>query len=176
MPWRAVTSSTFGFNKVLAADVRRTLHFSQKLPLASGSIEIRDAFDVLRRFLQERVDAKDPDEWAKVVAELMREKRHELRQFDTILIDEGQDLRDWAFEMIELHSSPKATILVAAGNGQELYGEQAPRLQQFRNPARDHRCNRNFRNTEQISRFAMLFYDANADVSKLQVELRKLGL
>ena len=28
----------------------------------------------------------------------MREKRHELRQFDTILIDEGQDLRDWAFE------------------------------------------------------------------------------
>ena len=61
MPWRAVTSSTFVFNKVLAADVRRTLHFSQKLPLASGSIEIREAVDVLLRSLGERVDAKDPD-------------------------------------------------------------------------------------------------------------------
>jgi len=122
------------------------------------------------------VDADDHDEWAQTVVELMREQAAELKKYDTILIDEAQDLPSWAFDMAYLHSSEKATILVAAGRGQEMYGNESEALAVFRKRAKNHRCNRNFRNTEQISRFAMTFGDAEGDPTRIPAVVKSLRL
>jgi hypothetical protein len=155
------------FNKVLAADVQRTLNFSERLGLSEGSIDARDVFDVLQRFIRDPIDAQGHEEWAKAVVELMKEQSSALRKYDTILMDEAQDLHSWAFEMAYLHAAPNATILVASGKGQEMYGEEASELNAFRKTAKEYECRRCFRNTEQISKFAMLFSDADGDLSKI---------
>jgi len=164
------------FNKVLGADVQRTLNFSERLALSDGCLDARDAFDVLRRFVSSPVGDEDHDDWARTVVELMREQVEELKKYDTILIDEAQDLPSWAFEMAFLHAAKNATILVASGRGQEMYGEESEALTVFRKKAKNHRCNRNFRNTEQISRFAMTFGDSEGDPSRIPAVVKSLRL
>jgi len=162
------------FNKVLGADVQRTLNFSEKLPLAEGTLDARDAFDVLRRFLKSHVESQDHDDWARTVVALMAEQKADLKKYDTILIDEAQDLPSWAFDMAFLHAAENATILIASGKGQEMYGIESEALSIFRMTSKSLRCNRNFRNTEQISRFAMIFNDADCNASKIPAAAKAL--
>ncbi len=65
----------------------------------------------------------------------MKKIAHRLPKYETVLIDEAQDMKDWALEMLELLSTPNATVCVAAGSGQELYGQSARWLKNFKQDA-----------------------------------------
>jgi hypothetical protein len=82
-------------------------------------------------------------------------------------------MKDWALEMIELLSVPNATVCVAAGSGQELYGESAQWLKTFEQSATKRRLNRNFRNAAPTAKFAQVFYEAAIDSNKIEKYLSK---
>lgn len=158
------------FNKVLATDLRRLMSFSSELRLLRGSLEIRDVFEMivsLAAGLQlEWTNDEHHDEWSELVlSELQVRTRGEL--YDTILVDEGQDLRDWAFAMVEWLAKPEATMAVAVGRGQELYGTPALWLESFRGRAREHRLRRNFRNTRPVFQLAHVMYEGWTNLGRI---------
>lgn len=171
------------FNKVLAADIQRMLSLSQKLASSQGSLEARDCFDILRFSVNEEIEESDYDTWAVLVLESMRADPSQLRMYDTILIDEAQDLPNWAFDMALLQSDKTTTILIATDGGQELYSSkgdslevssEAELLRAFKKNARPVECRDVFRNTERIAKLALLFQRADGDVEKVQAEALRL--
>ena len=166
------------FNKVLGADVRRLLQLSERLKLVSGELQVCDLYEFLMLSPYTKgieIKKDDYDVWAQLVVDEMRKNSDDLVRYHTILVDEAQDLPDWAFEMIDLYAKNGAAIVVAAGSGQELYREEAGgRLKALRDTATIAPLNRNFRNTEMIIKTAMAYFDANGDISKLDPIVRKL--
>ena len=162
------------FNKVLAADIKRLLKFSDKLPLIEGELEVHDVWEIINLYIGKPPEGDvDLDEWASLVVEQMKEGHEKLPRFDTILIDEAQDLKGWAFEMLSLYSHERSTICVATGRSQELYGTSAEFLTDFSLRAKKRPLRRNFRNTEAIARYAMACYEANWDTTKVGAAVSK---
>jgi hypothetical protein len=63
---------------------------------------------------------------------------------------------------------------VAAGSGQDLYGQSAQWLEKFKqNASREIGLNRNFRNAAPIAKFAHVFYEAALDINKIAKPLSK---
>ncbi len=157
------------FNKVLATDLRRLLSLSKELRDAVGEIEVRDVFQIVSSYaagLGVRYDSADADDWGEMVSlEMLKSERASL--YETLLIDEGQDMRQWHYNMLEYLAKPEATIVVAFGRGQELYGESAPWLETFRSKAREYQLRRNFRNTRPVFRLAQTLFEAGYDLQKI---------
>lgn len=163
------------YNKVLATDQKRLLGFSQKLKLAQGTLRLYDVFALVSEHAELHGlprSSGDPDAWAQVVLEHMRCNPPQ-RKFDTVLIDESQDMRDWAFEVLALHARPAASLCVANGVGQGLYGPPAEWLKRFQETSRPRRLNRNFRNTKPVFVLAQTCYEAKFDASKLERALAR---
>jgi hypothetical protein len=164
------------FNKVLAADIKRLLKFSEKLLLTNGEIEIHDVWEIINlRGGKPPGGEIDMDEWASCVVDEMKKEQQTLPKFDTILIDEAQDLKGWAFEMLFVHAHDRSTICIAGGNGQELYGPSSESLKNFGAKAKKRVLRRNFRNTETMGRFALTCYDANWDASRIHSVLSRFA-
>lgn len=114
------------FNKVLASDIRRLLNLSNVLSEPDLVFDVYDYFDVLRAnaggqlLTGEQEGEDDYDEWAQLVVDDLSTVRPQ--KYDTILVDEAQDLPGWAFDLIDLLRKPHSTICVAYGSGQQLYG------------------------------------------------------
>ncbi len=160
------------FNKVLAADILRVFSYSQKLPKSEGCIFVQDVFAIARRY-SDKQWAEDHDTWGGTCTRKNEKIAHRLPKYETVLIDEAQDMKDWALEMIELLSAPNATVCVAAGSGQELYGESAQWLKTFEQSATKRRLNRNFRNAAPNAKFAHVFHEAAIDSNKIEKHLSK---
>ena len=158
------------YNKVLAADIRRLFSYSEELRLAQGEVVIQDVFAIASEYNTDplRKQDDDYDRWGQLVLDDLKIIAPDLPKYDTVLIDEAQDMKDWALEMIELLSSPNAVVCVAAGSGQELYGGASQWLKRFAETAKQKRLNRNFRNTAPVGRLAHVFYEANFDISKIE--------
>lgn len=151
------------YNKVLGADLRRLMHFSKELRWATGEIEIRDVYDLLGEFARQYgiKDVKsDHDEWGELVADEIVETP-EMRHYDTVLIDEAQDMEDWALRMLEHLGRSDATICIAVGRGQELYGARSRWLSAYWNTSQIKELRRNFRNTKPVFKLAQTFYETN---------------
>lgn len=163
------------FNKTLASDIKRLLSYSELLKRFDKFIEVRDVFDLLRlHAVDYNVDVEGShDEWGELITEEMRKNDDKLRKYNTMLIDEAQDLKDWALEMLQLLSTSDATICVAAGTGQELYGTSSKWLERFRKTAVNKRLNRNFRNTRPVFQLAQCFYEAQMDKSKIPAVIQR---
>lgn len=157
------------FNKVLATDLRRLVSFIPALRGASGGLEIRDAYEVLRTHSRGslEVDVADTsyDEWAALVLAEARE-RDQGQIYSTVLIDEGQDMRQWMFELVQWLATPTATWAVAAGRGQELYGDPAPWLREYENSATRVPLRRVFRNTRPVFQAAQVLYESDLDTQR----------
>jgi hypothetical protein len=163
------------FNKVLAADIRRILSHSEKLPLSEGSLLVQDVFAIASDYADRQPPQKqsDYDRWGETVLADMKTVADILPKYETVLIDEAQDMKDWALEMLELLSASNATICVAGGAGQNLYGESSRWLVAFAKAARQIRLNRNFRNTAPVGRLAHVFYEAALDKKKIPNVLKR---
>lgn len=163
------------YNKTLAADIRRILSYSDKLGgTESGALDIYDAYDLLRSYAVE-LGLKDSDldiaEWGETIAEAVLGAADCARQYDTVLIDEAQDMTDWMLRFLAAHTHPGSTVCVASGRGQELYGSGATWLHDFaRNAAAGKRSiglRRNFRNYRAVFQFAHVFHEAGMDAGKV---------
>ena len=165
------------YNKVLAADIRRMAHQSERLKIAPGSLEICDVFDIMRSYISKKnhsVASGEYDAWGELLTEEMRLDPDSVEKFDTLLIDESQDMMNWALSMLELRASNGTTICVAAGNGQQLYpGDGEPWLEEFRKSAVAKNLRRNFRNTKPVFQLAHLFHQANLDRNRIDAILQK---
>lgn len=161
------------FNKTLATDIRRLLMFNEKLAHTTHHIDTADIFLLAKRAFEingfSYMPGQTEDEWGSlVVDELKNNKDHILDKYDTLLIDEAHDLKDWQLELLELHAKPGATICLAIGKGQELYRDDSSAAQWLDQLARGKNVRawslrRNFRNTRAQYFAALSFHQAWPD-------------
>jgi hypothetical protein len=167
------------FNKVLAADLRRILSHSQRLRVVQGSLIVTDVFDTLRSYAAEHKPLEwseaDYDTWGMLISEAMTASPETLTKYDTVLVDEAQDMKNWALEMLSLHAHADSTICIASGAGQELYGEASDWLKEFQDSAADFQLRRNFRNTRPVFQAAHVFFEAALDARKIAKAVGKFA-
>ncbi|MHB1799457.1 MAG: NERD domain-containing protein [Vulcanimicrobiaceae bacterium] len=155
------------FNKVLAADIKRILSHSESLKASKAEFDVYDVFELLGIYAA-KYDIEDytHDEWAEQIVDDLRSKV--IERYDTVLIDEAQDLKPWALELVDLHTGDEATVCVGHGSGQNLYDSDktigpSPDKQwlaEFKRGAGSRPLRRNFRNTEPMLKLAQTFYEA----------------
>jgi ATP-dependent exoDNAse (exonuclease V) beta subunit len=153
------------------------MSYSEELRLAAGTLEIRDVFELLSEYGTESgisIEAGDADEWGELIAEELRQSRT-VPQYDTVLVDEAQDMRGWALALLENLGGSEATVCVAKGTGQELYGDASDWLSQFETSARLRRLNRNFRNTRPVFQLAYTFYETRLNPDKITAALGRFS-
>lgn len=166
------------FNKVLASDIRRLLSQSEELRIAPGTMDIYDAWDLVGGFADSRnFDAKwkDHDEHAIQIVQEMKKANKTIPPYDTILIDEAQDMKQWAYEMAELHSRYGSSWCIAAGKGQELYGKEAKWLTEYKSKNPTHNLRRCFRNTKPVFQVAHIFYENAIEGNTIHRTLSKFS-
>lgn len=169
------------FNKTLASDIRRILSFHKNFNDLECKFEVYDIFQLVSqcasalRFSWE--NNMDYDEWGQLIYDDMRDLTNaaKLPKFDTILVDEAQDMADWQTDFIMLYGTSVSGICLAVGRGQELYGDSARPNQWLldlkRNGALEKVCRRNFRNTLPNFMFSRIFYDAFPKLDKISSTL-----
>jgi hypothetical protein len=108
------------YNKVLAADIRRLLSFSKAINAPDVTFDVYDVYDMLRSHAA-GYDIGDHthDDWAALVVDDLRGRLS--TRYDTILVDEAQDLPGWAFDFLDMQTKPSSTVCVGHGAGQSLY-------------------------------------------------------
>lgn len=139
------------FNKTLAAEIRRD--FAQKVPaLGDGKIFATHIYALVRYLLPEEKHFADSakDYFAHMVSAVrsaLESDPTSIERFDTLLIDESQDLSEDAIQLLKLISKPDSSWYVAYGEGQQLYEpfEAAPSLLEWKTNARERELRRNFR-------------------------------
>ena len=119
------------FNKTLGADIRRLLKLSDRLRLTEHEIDVYDVFQFAAEYTAGDELGFDHSmthsEWGELVVEGMREAKNigELEVYDTVLVDEAQDMEQWQLELVSLLCRERGTLCIAVGRGQELYGDGA---------------------------------------------------
>ena len=168
------------YNKTLAADIKRLLclAFSEGIFNNDNLNDIiLDCYDIFNLMAVSglRPDSDiDIDDWGELVYEELSSKHVELLKYDTVLIDEAQDMKNWQLKLISLYSHKDSTICVAAGKGQELYiNESAEWLHDFRDYAEKKQLRRNFRNTQPVFQVSHLFYDCKLDIKIIPKIIQK---
>lgn len=165
------------FNKVLASDIRRLMGYSERLRVAPGELVVTDLYELLSSYAAQegiQISTSDYGEWAAGVTSAMLAGSGK-GTFDTVLIDEGQDMKDWAFEMLDWQLRVGGTMCVAVGRGQELYGESSEWLKSFENRGTRRNLNRNFRNTKPVFQVSQVAYECGLQPTRLRSALSRIG-
>ena len=112
------------FNKVLASDIRRMLSTTKIPAEITSRIDVVQVWALRSRYSTDYVEG---DYGALVEFARLRTEQEPLDEYDTVCIDEAQDLPEFALRLINWHAKPNAEWFLAHGPGQELYGtEVAP--------------------------------------------------
>lgn len=182
------------FNKVLAADIRRMLagreFVNQQLrlgvePSESFVLDVADVWDaLLQRFAEQGLsgeisndfetgsDSNGFDIRGRDAVELLRSVKDEIGVYDTVLIDETQDFREWQFDLAKLHLKPGGTLLIAHGKGQELYPVD-PVIETILGEFPSQGLRRNFRNTKESFRAAYVAHSSQLDREKIKSSAKR---
>jgi Nuclease-related domain/Uncharacterized conserved protein (DUF2075) len=162
------------FNHVLAADIQRLFSYSEKLRINPELFKPQDVFAVASSYSNIKAFDMSHDEWGEKVLQDLRARARDLPKYDAILIDEAQDIKDWALQMLELFAAPDATICVASGRGQEFYGQASEWLKRFAESAQKRELRRNFRNSAPVGYLAHIFFEAFPKSQKIEGIVHKL--
>lgn len=182
------------FNKVLAADIRRMLvgrgFVAQQLRLGSDPsesfvLDVADVWDALLQRLAEQglsgevgndfeasSDSKGFDTLGRDAVQMLESIQEEIGVYDTVLIDETQDFREWQFDLAKLHLKPGGTLLIAHGKGQELYPVD-PVIDTILRSLPTQRLRRNFRNTKESFRAAFVAHSSQLDREKIKSSAKR---
>jgi len=170
------------FNKTLAADVRRLLSFHEKMKMTAYHFEVYDVFQFAasfaKRFGFELDKSLTHDEWGEIILEEIRSttSQDDIESFDTVLVDESQDMNSWQLDLAEALLTDGGSIFLASGSGQELYlsdNSSKKWLDSFYDKGGIKRSlRRNFRNSLPGYLIAKGFYEAYPDVGKLNKVIR----
>ena len=166
--WHAANSERVLFscyNKTLAADLRRLLQLSPVNSACKYPIEVRDVFELASECCTNNdlvlgPDGGDYNEWGQLVVSELRGRRElHVDKFNSILIDESQDMEPWHLALLELHQAPSATVCCAFGRGQELYGGRTEG-REWLSSFEETELRRNFRNARKVYYAAHAFFEA----------------
>jgi len=182
------------FNKVLAADIRRVLigreFLSEQLrlelePSKSFELDVADVWEVLLQRLAEQglsgefenepevsAGSNGFDDRGRDAVDLLRSVEEEIAIYDTVLIDETQDFRQWQFDLAKLHLKPGGTLLIANGRGQELYPVD-PSIESILGSFPSQTLRRNFRNTKESFRAAFVAHSSQLDREKIKSSAKR---
>lgn len=194
------------FNKVLAADLRRLLHLlkadsnvfqrqeaisfrrSKSEDDVANDLQAVDVFQLALQVCSEHTGLLDAppsgasgsfDKWGRqLIADIVENRElFAIKRFDTVLVDEAQDLKDWQFDLLKLHCAERSTLVVAVGAGQELYDENPESTKWVeslkKQGARQSTLRRNFRNPKIVFQLAYMFSQCASDSSKIATALRR---
>lgn len=162
------------FNQVLAADIQRLLSYSEKLRINPELFKLQDVFAFASSYSNIKASGMSHDEWGEKVLQNLKARAGDLPKYDAILIDEAQDIKNWALQMLQLFADSDATICVATGRGQEFYGQASEWLKDFEKSAQKRGLRRNFRNTAPVGHLAHIFFEAFPELQKIESIVRKL--
>jgi hypothetical protein len=163
------------FNKTLAADLRRLVLASPRLRQCEYTPDVVDVFELAKQLFTanglEHSDSLDQEEWGEYVTqELESQQEQGVEHYDTLLIDEAQDMAGWNLRLLEMHAGPKTTIVAARGNGQELYRSASDSNEWFERlqlaGAEVINLRQNFRNTFKNFIVAKAFHECYPDEEK----------
>jgi hypothetical protein len=119
------------FNKTLAAEIRQEILVRGEHDPQTWSARAIDLWDLYQ--LETNTNSGSQAEYLR---RLRNEPEVERNQYDTILIDESQDLPDEAFEFLKLLTAPGGSWFAAFGEGQQLYAAtEAPSLSHWKKTA-----------------------------------------
>lgn len=95
---------------------------------------------------------KDEEFWSLLVPEKLEAKNEdELQKYDTIIVDEGQDFREFWFELVERHLEPGGKFIVFLDANQDIFNHytRLPGEQSFTR----FKLTRNCRNSRKILKY-----------------------
>ena len=93
------------FNKVLASDIRRMLSTTNIPSDITSRIDVVQVWALRGRYSADYVDG---DHGALVELDHLRAEQEQLNEYDTICIDEAQDLPEFAFRLVDWHAKANA--------------------------------------------------------------------
>jgi ABC-type sugar transport system ATPase subunit len=171
------------FNKVLAADQRREYGVLKQKQIRYGQIEVFDEWDLYSTVHHDwnnhaspqrtSTGAMDP---SPIVEEIINfegdENKHPIGIYDTILIDEAQDLSNSLFLLLDHLARPTASWFIAYGDGQQIYFPNeinpAPWLSEWRKTAEKKVLRRSFRNSSRAFLMAQNFWENFPNEEKVE--------
>lgn len=154
------------FNKVLASDVARLVDLAGET--FAGTMDCLHAFELVREYcgdLPKNQPEEDLDARAAAAVDgYTREAPPGHGFYQTVLVDEAQDLQEWTYTLVRSLAAPDASYFVAYGPGQALYRpNEAAWLRQFVKQAQDRKqiiqLKRNWRNPSLEFLTAQCFYE-----------------
>ena len=158
------------FNKVLAADQKREYQLLRGEGDEYGFLDVFDEWELYKDLGHVGGIATQPNIVTNVKNYLQSEEGKNFIKYDTILIDESQDLRDDFFQVIELIARPTASWFIAYGKGQETNNfvknetHPSPWLTKFLESADANHLRRSFRNSTKAFLLAQSFWEKFPDL------------
>ena len=156
------------YNKVLGAELRRLLHSDPAYSDLTGQVDVVDIEQLLAR--QGPVTPAMGDYDAQRAEDVQAHVGSApLDSYETMLVDEAQDMQPWAFELLEWVAAPDADWFIAVGAGQELYRtEPAPWLTQAIASGTAYTARRAFRTAGPAFLVPQCFMEATPDTSRIE--------
>ena len=157
------------FNKVLAAEQRREFQILGEKNENKGFVHSHDIYQFFQ--LYNKGIYADLD-WSTKIDMLLESENFRQLEYDTILIDESQDLEYAVFEMLKHITKKNYSLFISYGKGQELYNQDqevspAPFLKELmQNNENVITLNRPFRSSRAPFFVAQSFYTHAPDFEK----------
>jgi hypothetical protein len=171
------------YSKVLAADQRREYQLLMKKSIEHGVIDVFDEWELYKAIhtkwepLRKVSDINSPQDYkfaiehVQEIIELMdTPEGFPKHRYDTILIDESQDLSEALFLLLDKLARPTASWFISYGKGQEIWSfnkeNPAPWLQNWLKSADRKQLKRSFRNSTRTFLMAQNFWENYPDLNK----------
>lgn len=178
------------FSKVLAADQRREYLILGSKALQHGVIDVFDEWELYKSIHpkwepSKALDKANPiseyksalEQVSEIIGSMDTVEGYASDQYDTILIDESQDLSEALFQLLEKLARPTASWFIAYGKGQEIWlhnkENPAPWLKTWMEKAEKRKLKRSFRNSTRAFLMAQNFWENFPNVSKSESWLSK---
>lgn len=110
------------YNRALAAEVQSQVQLLRSEETMLGHIDVFDQFALYQSVAPEIAYMEYEATASDVILCLKRMSEHELIKYDTILIDEGQDINGDAISVAKYLAVKDASWFVSISKGQELFG------------------------------------------------------
>jgi hypothetical protein len=168
------------FNKALAADQRREYELLKAHGIEYGVIEVFDEWDLYKAMHPNwspgnlAVPGQGPRPASEIAGEIIAAKNtpdgHPDSIYDTILIDESQDISESLFKILEYVARPTASWFISYGEGQEIFffneENPAPFLKKWFETADRQKLRRSFRNSTRAFLMSQNFWENYPDLEK----------
>lgn len=171
------------YNMVLAAELRRMMLVERERAdsvNSMGAVDVVDVFQLLNRYDWHEDDfgGADHSHNASRKVRRLQDMSQPLDVYGTVLVDEAQDLEDWAYELLKWHASADAEWFASDGNGQALYRDtKAPWLQAYAARSRQAKTTQRFDRVLRTAKadfwVAQCTFECSPDMSALDTWMAK---